>query len=595
ANYSHRSADNPVGGGVLGAGSNTLPGDGAALTEVHPAYDLSQARPAEFLPKVSGMDFLPDGRLLVTVWDATGALYALENVSSGDPKKIKVKKIAEGLAEPLGIKVVDGDIYVLQKQELTRLIDHDKDGIIDEYQCFAKGWRASANFHEFAFGLVYKDGYFYATLATAIMPGGASARPQITDRGKVMKISKADGSLEFIARGLRTPDGIGIGPDNEVFVTDNQGDWLPASKLVHVKPGAFYGSYSVDSLNVLGLPVQQPIVWLPQDEIGNSPTQPTVLNDGPYKNQIIFGDVCYGGLQRVFMEKVNGEYQGTVFRFMQGLEGGTHRLVWGPDGALYIGCIGNPGNWSQEGKLWYGLQRLKYNDQSVFEMLAVRAKTDGVEVEFTEPLRAGDGWDPAQYAVEQWWYKPTHDYGGPKMDPEKLPVRSANISADRKKVFLEIPGIKPGHVVYLHLKNLPLSSLGHEIWTTETWYTMNAVPADDFGAKTEKVAYTPAADNTLTEQEKADGWQLLFDGSTTNGWHNYGKQSIGASWIVNDNALHLEAKPDPNGGWQAANGGDILTASEYENFELTLDWKIGPCGNSGIIYNVVEDPSKYEY
>ncbi|MEO6040168.1 MAG: PA14 domain-containing protein, partial [Saprospiraceae bacterium] len=208
ANYTHRTADNPVGAGVLGTSTTVLPGDGAPLIEVHPAYDLSQARPDEFLPKVSGMDFLPDGRLLVTVWDATGAVYALENVSSGDPKKIKVKKIAEGLAEPLGIKVVDGDIYVLQKQELTKLVDHNKDGIIDEYQCFAKGWRASANFHEFAFGLVYKDGFFYATLATAIMPGGASARPQITDRGKVLKISKQDGSLEFIARGLRTPDGV---------------------------------------------------------------------------------------------------------------------------------------------------------------------------------------------------------------------------------------------------------------------------------------------------------------------------------------------------------------------------------------------------
>ena len=595
SNFVHKNSDTPVGASTLSGGNATLPGDGAALTEVHPAYDLSQARPDEFLPKVSGMDFLPDGRLLVTVWDASGALYALENVNSGDPKKIKLQKIAEGLAEPLGIKVVDGDIYVLQKQELTKLVDNNKDGVIDEYQCFAKGWRASANFHEFAFGLVYKDGHFYATLATAILPGGASARPQILDRGKAMKISKQDGSIEFIARGLRTPDGVGMGPDNEIFVADNQGDWLPASKLVHIKPGAFYGSFSVDSAAVAGMPIQQPVVWLPQDEIGNSPTQPAVLNDGPYKNQLIHGDVCYGGLQRVFMEKVNGDYQGTVFRFTQGLEGGTHRLAWGPDGALYIGCIGNPGNWSQEGKLWYGLQRMKYNGQSVFEMLAVRAKTNGVEIEFTEPLREGDGWDPTHYGVQQWWYKPTNQYGGPKMDQENLTVSSASVSADRKKVFLEIPGIKPGHLVYIRLQRLPISSLGHQLWTTETWYTMNAIPADAYGAKTDRPAYTPPADNTLTDQEKAEGWALLFDGASTKGWHNYGKQTIGPSWIVNDNALHLEAKPDPNGGWQAADGGDILTTEDYQDFELSLDWKIGACGNSGIIYNVVEDPAKYDY
>jgi cytochrome c len=593
--FAHKSGDDTGGAVPLGGQQVSIPGDGSILKEVHPAYTLSQARPDEFLPKVAGMDFLPDGRLLVSTWDAMGALYVLSNVESGDPKKIKVKRIAQGLAEPLGVKVVDGEIYVLQKQELTKLIDKNGDDIIDEYQCFAKGWRASANFHEFAFGLAYKDDYFYACLAIAINPGGASTRPQIPDRGKVLKISRKDGSVEFVARGLRTPNGINIGPDGEIFVADNQGDWLPSSKILHVKPGAFYNSYAVDSAAVAQMPVQQPVVWLPQDDIGNSPTQPILLDEGPYRNQLLHGDVCYGGLQRVFMEKINGDYQGCVFRFTQGLEGGTNRIVRGPDGAYYVGCIGNPGNWSQQDKLWYGLQRLKYNGQSVFEMLAVHAKTDGVEVEFTEPLREGDGWDVAHYQVKQWWYKPTVNYGGPKMDEENLTVRSASVSADRKKVFLEIPGIKPGHVVYLRLQNLPLSDEGHEIWTTETWYTMNNIPANMPGEKRERPAYTPPADNTLSEKEKAAGWTLLFDGKSINGWHNYGKTTIGKSWVIADNALHLDAQPNPSGHWQAADGGDILTSEEYQDFEFTLEWKIGPCGNSGIFYNVTEDASKFAY
>jgi len=595
SNFSHKRSDDLKDVGSLGGVKGAIPGDGVPLQEVHPAYTLSQARPEEFLPKVAAMDFLPDGRLLVTTWDAIGAVYLLDGVQSGDPKKIKIKRIAQGLAEPLGIKVVDGEIYVLQKQELTKLVDNNGDDIIDEYQCFAKGWKASANFHEFAFGLVFKDDYFYATLAIAIMPGGASARPQIPDRGKVIRISRKDGSIEFIARGLRTPNGIGIGPDGEIFVADNQGDWLPGSKILHVKPGAFYNSYAVDSAAVAGMPIQQPVVWLPQDEIGNSPTQPTVLNDGPYKNQLIHGDVCYGGLQREFMEKINGDYQGCVFKFCQGLEAGTNRLVWGPDGALYVGGIGAPGNWSQTGKLWYGLQRLKYNGQSVFEMLAVRAKTNGVEIEFTEALRDGDGWDPAQYDVQQWWYKPTNQYGGPKMDPEQLTVSSANVSADRKKVFLEIPGIKPGHVVYVHLRNLPLSDQHHELWTTETWYTMNAIPADAYGEKRERPPYVAPVDNALSDKEKAEGWALLFDGNSINGWHNYGKQTLGKSWIIDDHAIHLNAKPNPEGHWQAPEGGDMVSAEDYQDFELELDWKIGACGNSGIIYYVVEDPAKYEY
>lgn len=97
-----------------------IPGDKSPLVDVHPSYDLSQARPNDFLPKVGGMDFMSDGSLAISVWDPSGAVYLLSNVSSGDPTKIKVKEIASGLAEPLGLKVIHDTIYVMQKQELTR-------------------------------------------------------------------------------------------------------------------------------------------------------------------------------------------------------------------------------------------------------------------------------------------------------------------------------------------------------------------------------------------------------------------------------------------------------------------------------------------
>ena len=282
-----------------------IPGDGSALDKVHPSYDLSQARPESFQPKVGGMDFLSDGRLVVSTWTPEGEVFIIEGVQSGDPGQMSVKSIAKGLAEPLGLKVVDDVIYVLQKQELTRLVDRNGDDLIDEYQTVCNGWKVSANFHEFAFGLVYKDGYFYATLATAILPGGASKQPQIPDRGKVVKISKEDGSHSFIAHGLRTPNGIGLGVDNEIFVADNQGDWLPSSKIVHVREGAWFGSRSVDPEGTKELAETPPVVWLPQDEIGNSPSTPLLLNDGPYKGQMIHGEVTHGGVKRVFVEKVN--------------------------------------------------------------------------------------------------------------------------------------------------------------------------------------------------------------------------------------------------------------------------------------------------
>jgi cytochrome c len=458
---------------------DAVPGDAYPLENVHPSFVLSQARPDDFKPKVGGMDFLPDGRLVVCTWDSLGSVFLLDGVQGKDPKAIKVKRIAYGLAEPLGLKVVDGEIYVQQKQELTRLVDVNKDDIIDEYQTVCNGWRVSPNFHEFAFGLVYKDGYFYSTLATAINPGGASTKPQIPDRGKVLKISKKDGSFEFIASGLRTPNGIAVGVDNEIFIADNQGDWLPSSKILHLQESAWYGSRSVDFEGTANAKETLPVVWLPQDEVGNSPSQPAILNIGPYKGQMIHGEVTNGGIKRVFVEKVNGQYQGAVFHFTQGLEAGVNRLLWGPDGALYVGGVGSTGNWSHANKLHYGLQRLSFNNKTTFEMLAVRAKSNGVEIEFTEPLQEASGNKASDYNIRQWYYKPTENYGGPKLDDKALNIQKVTVSSDRKKVFLQLGGMKPGHVVYVRLNyNAITSQSGQKPWVTEAWYTMNNIPKE---------------------------------------------------------------------------------------------------------------------
>lgn len=589
----HHKDMQPAGGSALSLGGKTaIPGDKSPVAGVHPSFDLSQARPADFFPKVGGMDFRSDGKLVVSLWDAEGGVYVIDNAQGGDQSKMKATKIASGLAEPLGLKVVDDTIYVLQKQELTKLVDLDGDGIIDQYYTLCNRWGVSSNFHEFAFGLVYKDGFFYGSLATDILPGGAGAPVQPKDRGRTFKIGRANGSLEFVASGLRTPNGIGIGVDGEIFNADNQGDWLPSSKIVHITPGAFFGSRAVDFAGTEGLVAKKPVVWLPQDEIGNSPSTPLAFNEGPYKGQMLHGEVTHGGIKRVFVEKINGEYQGCVFRFTQGIEAGVNRLVWGPDGALYVGGVGNPGNWQHGGGHdWYGLQRLQYNGKPTFEMLAVRAKSNGLEIEFTEPLEEGNGWFPSDYDVQQWWYKPTKEYGGPKMDPEKLKVLSASVSTDRKRVFLELAGMKPEHVLYLRLPSEWVSANAGELWSTEAWYTLNAIPANAPGQKLTAPAF---ALNTLSEDEKAAGWKLLFDGKSLNGWHSYGKTTAGKDWSVQDGAITLDVKAKNDKGWQARDGGDLVTADAWGNYELRIEWKIAPCGNSGIIYNITEDP-KYEY
>ncbi|WP_282162408.1 c-type cytochrome [Ulvibacterium marinum] len=448
------------------------PGFGSSLNGVHPSYDLQIINVEGIEFKVGGLAFQPDGRLLVSSWTPQGEVYILEGVETGDSDKIKIKTMAKGLAEPLGLSVVEDEIFVLQKQELTQLIDHDGDGITDEYKSICNSFDVSMDFHEFAFGLVYKDGYFYANLSMPMRL--MSNEKPLPDRGKTLKIAK-DGSYEEVIHGLRTPNGIGIGVDEELFVTDNQGQWLPANKFIHVKPGDFHGMRWGLPDSLQGLKMVPPAVWLPQNEIANSPSEPSLLCDGPYKNQMIFGDVTHGGIKRVFLETVNGSYQGAVFRFTQGLNVGINRIRRGPDGALYAGGVGMGGGWGWN-ETRQGLQRLKYNEKVTFEMLAIRSKPYGFEIEFTEPLGIGQGDSPADYSLEQWWYKPTKSYGGPKMDLEVLKASETKVSANRKKVHLTIPGLKKEHVVKFNL-NPELRSMNRQnLWSSEAWYTLNNIP-----------------------------------------------------------------------------------------------------------------------
>ena len=553
------------------------PGDMQPLVDVHPAFDLATVRPDGFRPRVGGMDWLSDGRLVICLWEPEGGVYLLDGVEGDDRSAITVRKIASGLAEPLGLKVIDDRIFVLQKQELTELIDHDGDEIVDEYRSVANGWGVTDNFHEFAFGLVYKDEHFYATLATAIDPGGASTQPQNPDRGKVVKIS-LDGTYEFIAHGLRTPNGIGIGVDGEIFVSDNQGDWLPSSKIVHVQEGAWYGSRSVDYEGTENLQETPPVVWLPQGEIGNSPSQPGLLNEGPYAGQMMHAEVTHGGLKRVFVEKVAGQYQGAVFRFVQGLEAGINRLTRGPDNAIYVGGVGSTGNWGQTGKLTHGLQRLRYNGASVFEMLSVKAKQNGLLVTFTEPLAPGSGELVDDYDVHRWRYVPTDEYGGPKVDLTQLPITSVTISDDRTTAFLEVDGMLDRHVVYLRIVGPVRNARGERLWSTESWYTMNNVPEE----KGDVSQVTSVQNNGLSDQELADGWRLLFNGNDLANWRGYKMDSMPSAWgIEPEGTLHF----NPGAG----DGGSIITRQEFQNFELRLDWKIQEGGNSGIFFRASED------
>lgn len=476
------------------------------LRSLHPSFQLENLAPPGFEPKVGGMDFRDDGKLVVASWDSDGAVFLLDLDA---PPGQRVKRIAEGLHEPLGLSVVGNRIFVLQKQELTELIDTNGDEIIDRYRAVTYDW-PSSNFHSFAFGLLPQGEDFYFLLSICILPGGASCPEQLPTQGKLLRADK-DGKVEIYASGFRTPNGIASGPHGAIYVTDNQGDWLPASKLIRIEKDGFYGSRTVPDEGVMTRAEIPPTVWLPQDEVGNPP------------------------------------------------------------------------NWGEYGKPWYGLERMSWIGNKAFEMLAVKAQHDGFVVELTQPLAAGLELSPADVLAKQWFYHPNEQYGGPKYDEMILPVSAVELAPDRRSIHLRIAGLKAGYVVYLRLADRLRAESGDKLWTAEAWYTLNRIPGG-----------SPA---TAPVQAAGDGWRDLFDGKTLSGWRNYGgDESVVHKWTVQNGTLSL-VQDGVFPMWDMIKsamfggpGGDLVYYREkFRDFELSLQWKISPGGNSGIFYLVKDE------
>ncbi|WP_205859527.1 family 16 glycoside hydrolase [Phycicoccus flavus] len=473
-------------------GDTDSPGDGIPLESVNPIYDLVDLRPGDFEPMVSAMAWDDQDRLLVATSGnvspggpvddpESGEVFRLEGVLEADgPEDVTVTKIAGDLLNPMGMTVVEGTVYVSERNGLTALRpDTDGDGLLE--QDTIAEWPYGGTFHEFAFGLIHRDGAFWVNLSVAIDAGGATTNPQPAEnRGTAIRVDDETGEVTYVASGLRTPNGMGIGPDGEMFISDNQGGWLPGSKIMHLEQGRFFNHRTNPAGPFDDEPVTRPVVWLPQNEIGNSPSNPVLLQDGPFAGQFVIGDVTYGGLQRAFVETVDDQYQGAVFRHTAGLEAGVNRTLLGPDGSLFVGGIGEAGNWSENGKLKYGLQKLEPNGATAFEMHEMRATATGFDVEYTEPLSAETAAGLADaYQLQQWTYSPATTYGGPKIGEETLAVSGATLSEDGRTVSLEVEGLKKNRVVHLRSPRSFTSAEGEELWTTEAWYTLNERPGDD--------------------------------------------------------------------------------------------------------------------
>jgi len=457
------------------------PGFGRKLSRRHPALDAIDLRGEDSSPmRVTGMAMRGPRELLFTTWE--GDLFSLDLDAVSETDLPPFRLIAQGLSEPMGLTISGARIFVTEKNQATELIDEDGDGKFETYRCLSHDWDSTLDYHEYLFGAVVRDSKLYFSSSVGMSQRGKD-NYQAPLRGSVVEVDIDSGETEIIAGGLRTPDGIGLGPDDSLLVTDNQGEWLPANKLIHVEQDAFYQFRSIPPWHPLDRPkATPPAVWLPQGEIAASPTQPITLPEswGPFAGHVLFGDATFGGLQRAFLDESEGVVQGAVFPFSQGFQHLFHRFTLTPEGELYAGGIARGTDWDFIERV-SGLTRIRYTGREVFEPLAARIHSNGLEIEFSMPLAAGSGWDPESYFVTQWGYQATQTYGGAKIRYRQTEVASATVSSDRRKVFLELPEMIEGEVVHVRLAESLPSESGEPLWTGDLWYTVNRIPKDKPG------------------------------------------------------------------------------------------------------------------
>jgi glucose/arabinose dehydrogenase len=505
--------------------------------------------PEDVVLEVGGMGLMPDGDLMVST--RRGQVWRIEGALAEDPTVAKASLYAEGLWEGLGLAVVEGRVYVLQRTELSELVDADGDGRCDMVRTICDDWGVSDNYHEFAFGLpVDADGNFWISLNLGFAdPKWWHGRSLAPWRGWVARIAK-DGSFEPWATGFRSPAGIGLGPRGTLLVTDNQGDWVPACPLVVVEKGGFHGapaglewredfqrSRTVPSITApVDAPRVRPALWMPYKwtrSTGNMVMAPRGF--APWGEQLVLAELTNGMVLRADLEEVQGAWQGAVFVLRTNV-GSAVRALFADERTLLLGLTNRGWGGLPPG---HGIARVRRAAETPLEIVKVAARGDGFQLAFNAPLEKAI--EPEQVSIELYRYDWFWEYGSPERDTHRVDVARIESSDDLTRARLVAPGIEPGWVARVILSGVAAKD-GRPLLHDEFAYTINELPdRPKSGAHVARVAPPPAP-----KESRDEGWLRLTWNDATQLFDAGGFELVQADLSVEDPA-RFDIKP----GWNA--------------------------------------------
>lgn len=473
---------------------------------------------ASFPARLTAMTTGAQGTLYVAAAEPQGTIWTVA-------ENEEVQRFAEGLLRPVGLAHHADRLHVLAVDALLRFGDEDDDGIADAFEVVVSGWDIAC---EQPVGLVTSGNQLFMGIRATC--GDAKSR--------VVHVQD-EGAMEVVLDSLGNVGGVASSDD--LVWTVAQRD---AASWAQV-----FSSENLSRRGTLFLPVQGQIV-----------RQPVGMETGLFAGQMIFREAS-GRFFRVATERVGEQIQGAVFALSQDAVLSTEQAARRGDSVVL-----------SAGASLYALRL----PEAVFDIARATLQSNGITLQFTEPLAPTYGWDVTSYQVQQYALNDL-------TEGASVAIISASVAEDRQSVFLEVEALSANTVVQVRVEGAMAAERGVPLWSRDVWYTVHAVPAHAPGLK--RTPPEAPAPNTITSDELTEGWQLLFDGRSLSGWRGYDRRRAPRSWAAVNGELIRTTHDERI---------DLITQLEYTNFELSFEWMMFQPGEGGVVFGVSDEDQSPE-
>ena len=383
---------------------------------------------------VGGLDFLDERRIAICtihgdVWICSSTLTSHS-----------WKRFAAGLHQPLGLKVVNGVIHVMCRDQIVALHDRSGNGEADFYECVSDAHKTSAGGHDYITGLQRDDAgrWYFAS----------------GNQG-ICRTSTDGQSVEVLGTGLRNPNGLGVSPNGSVVLSSVQeGNWTPASAICDISLGGHFGMGGPKEGERGYVP---PLLYLPRGVDHSSGAQAYIDSDqwGPVRGNWVHFSMGAATHFLVLREVIDGQSQAAAISLPGEFASGAHRGRFSPyDGHLYV--AGSQG-WANYGVKDGSLQRVRFTGGNYPYPIRFETRNNGILLTFADS-QSGELLRATNWFAQQWNYRYGPGYGSKEysvIDPAKTGHDHVDISAvhrigDGRRIFVEIPQLRPVNQLHLH-------------------------------------------------------------------------------------------------------------------------------------------------